>query len=65
MIFQVQIEATEDGQYSASCSDPTASVLGLSSASALERLRAEIRYRIEMCPCSGVDDDFVQLQGER
>ena len=65
MIFQVQIEATEDGQYSASCSDPTVSVLGLSSASALERLRAEIRYRIEMCPCSGVDDDFVQLQVER
>ncbi len=61
MIFQIQVETTDDGQYSATCTDPAVSVLALSSASALERLRAEIRYRIELCPCSGVDDDFVQL----
>ena len=28
---------------------------------ALEQLRKEIRYRLEMCPCSGVADDYVQL----
>ncbi len=29
---------------------------------ALARLRDEIRYRIEYCPCTGVADDFVQLE---
>lgn len=62
MIFEARIEATEDGEYVASCSDPTASARGLSRSSALERLRAEIRYRVELCPCSSVDDDYVQLQ---
>jgi len=32
------------------------------AASALELLRSEIRYRIEWCPCTGVDDDFVELE---
>ena len=30
--------------------------------SALSLLRAEIRYRIEWCPCTGVDDDYVELE---
>ncbi len=38
---------------------------GLSPANALDRLRAELRYWVELCPCSGVDDDFVQLNVER
>jgi hypothetical protein len=28
---------------------------------ALAKLRDEIRYRIEYCPCTGVDDEFVQV----
>ena len=36
-------------------------VLGKSRDAALEHLRAEIRYRMEWCPCSAVADDFVQL----
>ena len=28
---------------------------------ALAKLRAEIRYKIEWCPCSGVADDYVEL----
>jgi hypothetical protein len=28
---------------------------------ALAKLRDEIRYRIEYCPCTGVADDFVQV----
>jgi len=37
------------------------SVLGQSKDAALEHLRAEIRYRMEWCPCSAVADDFVEL----
>lgn len=64
MDFEAHLEATEDGGYVAWCPDPMASARGLSPASALERLRAEIRYRIELCPCSGVEDDYVQLRVE-
>ena len=35
---------------------------GRTRAEALERVREEIRFRWEMCPCSGVKDDFVELQ---
>jgi predicted RNase H-like HicB family nuclease len=61
MIFQAHVEETEDGSYLATCGDPYAWARGLSPTSALDRLKAEIRYRIELCPCSGVDDDYVQL----
>ena len=62
MIFSARLEATEDVEYLASCLDPVVSGREASSASALEQLRAEIRYRLEMCPCSSVDDDYVQLE---
>lgn len=62
MIFDVLVEAAEDGRYEASCSDPRVSMRGASAASALELLGAEIRYRLEICPCSSVDDDYVQLR---
>ena len=62
MIFDARIDTTEDGEYLASCSDPQVSARGASWTSALELLRSEIRYRLEMCPCSSVEDDYVQLQ---
>lgn len=62
MIFQASLASTDDGDFVASCEDPQAVARGLTAASALEKLRAEIRYRIEWCPCTGVDDDFVELE---
>ncbi|RMH22944.1 MAG: hypothetical protein D6696_02110 [Acidobacteria bacterium] len=64
MIFHASVEATEEGDYLASCADPVASARGLSPQNALDRLRGEIRYRLELCPCSGVDDDYVELAVE-
>lgn len=64
MEFDALIEATGSGEYVATCSDPYISARGASWASALELLRAEIRYRLEMCPCSSVGDDYVQLRVE-
>ena len=29
---------------------------------ALEKMRNELRYRRELCPCSGVPDDYVELE---
>lgn len=62
VIYKATIEHSEDGDYLASCEEPAASASGLSPTNALDRLRAEIRYRIELCPCSGVDDDYVELE---
>lgn len=64
MDFQVRLKTTGEGDYEATCSAPEVSSRGLSRTSALELLRAEIRYRLEMCPCSSVDDDYVQLRVE-
>jgi hypothetical protein len=46
----------------AECDEPHAIARGLSPQNPLDKLRDEIRYRIELCPCTGVEDDFVQLE---
>ena len=37
-------------------------VIARSRELAVEQLKAEIRYRLEWCPCSGVADEFVELE---
>jgi hypothetical protein len=58
--YDVKIESSTDG-YTASCEDPQCSATGLSPTNALDSLREEIRYRLELCPCTTVDDAFVEL----
>ena len=36
-------------------------VTGRSREIALHNLREEITYRLEWCPCSGVESDYVKL----
>ena len=64
MIFHVQVEATSQGDYLATCADPKTNARGVSRDAALDLLREEIRYQIEVCPCASVEDDFVELQVE-
>jgi predicted RNase H-like HicB family nuclease len=59
--FEATVEAGAGGGYVASCDDPQCSGHGLSPTNALDSLREEIRYRLELCPCTGVSDDFVEL----
>jgi predicted RNase H-like HicB family nuclease len=58
--YDVTIEAAADG-YVAVCEDPQCRATGLSPTNALDSLREEIRYRLELCPCTTVDDGFVEL----
>ena len=37
-------------------------VMALTREEALTKMRDELPYRIEWCPCSGVSGDTVQLQ---
>ncbi len=39
-------------------------VFGFSRDEALTKMRNELQYRIEWCPCSGVSGDTVELQVE-
>jgi predicted RNase H-like HicB family nuclease len=59
--YEVTVAGDGDGGYVASCEDPQCSGRGLSPANALDALRGEIRYRLELCPCTGVSDDYVEL----
>ena len=40
----------------------TVEVSGSSRDEALTRMRNELQFRIEWCPCSGVSGDTVELQ---
>lgn len=65
MEYLARVEETEDGDYLASCSEPRVQARGLSPTNALDRLRAELRYWVELCPCSGVDDDDIRIALDR
>lgn len=64
MQFIARVEETAEGDYLASCPEPRVQTRGLSPANALDRLRAELRYWVELCPCSGVDEESIQLDVE-
>ncbi len=61
MRFKATVEEGVGGGYVATCEDPQCSGYGLSPANALDSLRDEIRYRLELCPCTSVSDNFVEL----
>ena len=61
MKFEVTVAATGEGDFLAACENPQCSSHGLSPANALDSLREEIRYRLELCPCTSVSDEFVEL----
>ena len=39
-------------------------ISGVNRDHALKKMRDELQYRIELCPCSGVSGDTVELQLE-
>jgi hypothetical protein len=59
--FEAIVEAGADGGYVASCEDPQWHRPRLEPTNALDALRDEIPYRLELCPYAGVSDDFVEL----
>jgi hypothetical protein len=63
--FHVRVQPQSDGQVLATCESPVCMSRGRTEADALDKIKREIRYRIEWCPCTGVDDDYVQLDVRR
>jgi hypothetical protein len=58
--FDVTVESSSEG-FTAECESLQCSATGLSQTNALDSLREEIRYRLELCPCTTVDESFVEL----
>ena len=63
--FQVRLQHQSDGSFLVTCNAPSCLSRARTEEEALTRIRSEIRYRLEWCPCTGVDDDYVQLEIER
>ena len=65
MRYRATVKPLIDGRYYARCNAAPQGLAeghGSSEDSALEQLRKAIRYQLEFCPCSGVADDFVELE---
>jgi hypothetical protein len=63
--YRARLTPQSDGSWIASAvALPHCWSRGKTHDEALARLRDEIRYRIELCPCSGVDDEYVQVELE-
>jgi hypothetical protein len=62
--YRASIKKLADGDWYARCvaaPGGPAAVQAPSRHGALEGLRSEIRFRLELCPCSAVADDYVVL----
>lgn len=64
MRFPCTITHLADGRWVAKAADATIGIVETAADNrdeALDKLRAELRYRIELCPCTGVGDEYVEL----
>ena len=62
MRFEASVQESGEGEWVAECTALDAQGRGLSATAALDRLRDEIRYRLELCPCSGVEEGWIELE---
>jgi hypothetical protein len=62
--YRAAVKRLSGGEWYARCvaaPGGPAAAQAISRDAALERLRDEIRFRLELCPCSAVADDYVVL----
>jgi hypothetical protein len=65
MKFACKVKHLPDGRWRAEAFQPSIGSVGVTAddrEQVLDKLRAGIRYRLEWCPCSGVGDDYVELE---
>lgn len=64
MKYTAQLESA-GGEYTASCPELEIRAHGLSADNALDALRRNIRFHVELCPCSTVEEDAIELDVRR
>jgi hypothetical protein len=63
MVYRGRLRRDADGLWIASAVErPPCWSRAATREVALRKLRDEIRYRIELCPCSSVDKEFVKVE---
>ncbi len=60
MRYEVHL-SSGDGEYMADCPELGLNSRGLSPGNALDRIRDAIRFQIELCPCSTVYEEEIEL----
>ncbi len=64
MKYKVRLAQVTSGRTIAYCDDPKCSAGAQTRREALDKIREEIRYRLEYCPCSTVRDESIELEVE-
>ncbi len=65
MRYRVLLKRLVDGRFYARCPAGPAGLAeghGASGEEALAAVHRAIRYQLELCPCSGVAEDYVELE---
>jgi hypothetical protein len=65
MRYLAEVKLTLNGRFYARCNaapNGVAEAYGASADEAVDKLRKEIRYRLELCPCSGLGDQDVVVE---
>lgn len=65
MKFPCTLGRTAGGAWSARHSGPAAGTVEVTASTrdeALEKMRGELRYRLELCPCSGESYQHLQIE---
>ncbi len=62
MKYKVKLAQVTSGRLIAYCDDPKCSAGARTRQEALDKIKAEIRYRLEYCPCSTVRDGEIEIE---
>jgi hypothetical protein len=65
MTFRCQVSQTNTGQWSVRHSGPDTGTIEITAGSrdlAIEKLRSELRYRLELCPCTGEQYKDIEIE---
>ncbi len=65
MMFPSTMSQTDDGRWSLRHEGPEVGLVRVTAGTreeAVEKLRGEIRYRLELCPCSGESYQHIKIE---
>jgi hypothetical protein len=65
MRYVAEVKPTLNGRFYARCNaapNGVAEAYGATAEEAVDKLRKEIRYRLELCPCSALGDQDVVVE---
>jgi hypothetical protein len=62
MAYRVHVSRLPGGSYQATCLDPLCSGKGPSPEAAVAAVRSEIRFQLELCPCTALAVGAVEIE---